>query len=185
MQSLYRAVFVDVWPWWIGGPAIGLFTLAFMRWGKRLLSGSGAYHGVLEALQGKGDPASDPFGRKVEPGDLPVQPNDKAPRWRVWFFIGLFLGGFISGGASGTWGDSASLPGLGEFLGLGPLGQLGVLFLGGILVGFGTRFAGGCTSGHAIVGISGRQWPSLLSTAIFFATGVAVTFLLHHLRGGL
>jgi uncharacterized membrane protein YedE/YeeE len=183
LSSLYRAIFVDVWPWWVGGPAIGLFTLAFQYFPKRLLSGSGTYHGVIEATQGKGDPETDPFGRRTGLGDLPVSHDDKAPRWRVWFFGGLALGGLLSGALAGGYAQDLSLPGMGAFFGLGAAGQIAVLALGGVLIGFGTRFCGGCTSGHAIVGISGRQWPSVAATAIFFATGMAATFLIHWLGG--
>jgi hypothetical protein len=44
--------------------------------------------------------------------------------------------------------------------------------LGGFLVGFGTRYARGCTSGHGILGLSAFQWPSLIATASFFAGGI-------------
>jgi uncharacterized membrane protein YedE/YeeE len=182
MHSLYQAVWVDTWPWWVGGPAIGLFVLAFMLFQNRLLTASASFQAVIEALQGKGDPATDPFARRAEVGDLPVEPGEPAPRWRVWFFAGLILGGLLSGVLGRGWGDQPTLEGLGDFLKLGPLGQVLALALGGIFIGFGTRFCGGCTSGHAIVGISGRQWPSLLATAIFFGTGMATSFLIHWLR---
>ena len=50
------------------------------------------------------------------------------------------------------------------------------LLLGGFLIGFGTRYAGGCTSGHSITGISNLNWPSLVATVFFFAGGLAVTW---------
>ena len=50
------------------------------------------------------------------------------------------------------------------------------LLIGGFCVGFGARYAGGCTSGHAISGISNLNWPSLLATACFFAGGLVVTW---------
>ena len=183
MNPLYQAVFVDVWPWWVGGPAIGLFVLAFMLFENRLLTASSSFQAVIEAVQGKGDPATDMFARKAEVGDLPVSESEKAPRWRVWFFVGLAVGGLLSAILMGAWANTAALAGQGDFLKVGPLGQMIALAVGGAFIGFGTRFCGGCTSGHAIVGISGRQWPSLLATAIFFGTGMAVTFLIHWLRG--
>jgi len=67
---------------------------------------------------------------------------------------------------------------------------LSLLFLigGGMLIGFGTRYAGGCTSGHAIMGLSNLQWPSLLAVIGFFIGGLLVTHLvlpslLPHLSG--
>jgi uncharacterized membrane protein YedE/YeeE len=48
--------------------------------------------------------------------------------------------------------------------------------LGGFLVGFGTRWAGGCTSGHAIMGLSNLQWPSLVATCCFMVGGILMTW---------
>lgn len=55
----------------------------------------------------------------------------------------------------------------------------GLMFFvfGGFLVGFGTRYAGGCTSGHAIMGLSNGQWPSLVATVSFMVGGFAMTNL--------
>ncbi len=50
--------------------------------------------------------------------------------------------------------------------------------IGGFLVGFGTRYAGGCTSGHAITGLSHLQWPSLIAVIGFFAGGLVMTYLI-------
>ena len=55
------------------------------------------------------------------------------------------------------------------------------LLVGGILIGFGTRYAGGCTSGHAITGIANLNWPSLVATIFFFVGGLTVTWGLGHL----
>ena len=59
----------------------------------------------------------------------------------------------------------------------GPLG-VGLLFGGGLLIGFGTRFANGCTSGHTIMGISALNWPSLVATIFFFVGGLIATWLI-------
>ena len=53
------------------------------------------------------------------------------------------------------------------------------LVLGGFLVGFGTRYAGGCTSGHAISGLSNLQWVSLVAVIGFFVGGLAITWLVY------
>ena len=50
--------------------------------------------------------------------------------------------------------------------------------LGGFLVGFGTRYAGGCTSGHAIMGLSNLQWPSLVATVMFMVGGITMTWFI-------
>ena len=56
----------------------------------------------------------------------------------------------------------------------------GLIFfvLGGFLVGFGTRYAGGCTSGHSIMGLSTLQWPSLVATCCFMAGGITTVYLI-------
>ena len=65
-----------------------------------------------------------------------------------------------------------------EFLPAAYKGWPGVLRLlfGGFLIGFGTRYAGGCTSGHSITGISNLNWPSLVATIFFFAGGLGITW---------
>ena len=68
-----------------------------------------------------------PVGQQVEVGDLPVDIRDHAPRWRVWFFAGLILGGLISATFAQTWATQASLDGLGDFLKLGEAGQIAAL----------------------------------------------------------
>jgi hypothetical protein len=50
-----------------------------------------------------------------------------------------------------------------------------MLFAGGLLVGFGTRYADGCTSGHSIMGMSSLKWPSLVATLSFFVGGLVLT----------
>lgn len=55
---------------------------------------------------------------------------------------------------------------------------LAILLIGGILVGFGARYAGGCTSGHAISGISNLQLPSLIATIGFFIGGLIMVHLI-------
>ena len=57
-------------------------------------------------------------------------------------------------------------------------GCFGVLALGGLMVGFGSRYAGGCTSGHAISGMSNLQWPSLIAVIGFFIGGLIMTFFI-------
>jgi uncharacterized membrane protein YedE/YeeE len=64
-------------------------------------------------------------------------------------------------------------------VGWGPVGKLGWMFVGGLLIGFGTRLAGGCTSGHGIFGLSNFEVPSLVATLSFMATGIITTNLLY------
>ena len=61
---------------------------------------------------------------------------------------------------------------------LGTLKGFILIVVGGFLVGFGTRYAGGCTSGHSIMGMSNLQWPSLVATCCFFAGGLLMTWVI-------
>jgi uncharacterized membrane protein YedE/YeeE len=151
--------------------------LSYFYLQNRLLGASSTYQAVWEAL----DPKKEDFDVLGSQAglDLPKLAGDPAPQWRVYFWLGLFFGGLLAGSLAGPLGP-LELPGLGNFLGMGLSGQLFVLFIGGILIGFGTRASGGCTSGHAITGISGLQWPSLLATLVFFAVGVATSFFIQH-----
>lgn len=56
--------------------------------------------------------------------------------------------------------------------------NIAILSIGGLLIGFGTRYAGGCTSGHAISGLSDLQWPSLIAVVGFFIGGLVMVHLL-------
>jgi uncharacterized membrane protein YedE/YeeE len=59
-----------------------------------------------------------------------------------------------------------------------------LIIVGGFMVGFGTRYAGGCTSGHSIMGLSNLQWPSLVATICFMVGGfVATWFILPYILG--
>ncbi len=56
--------------------------------------------------------------------------------------------------------------------------NIALLFVGGLLIGFGTRYAGGCTSGHAISGLSDLQLPSLIAVIGFFIGGLLMVHVL-------
>jgi uncharacterized membrane protein YedE/YeeE len=62
--------------------------------------------------------------------------------------------------------------------------SLGLMIAGGLLVGFGTRLGGGCTSGHGVCGVARLSARSLAATALFMAAGAAVVFVARHLVGG-
>ena len=102
-----------------------------------------------------------------------------ARSWRLPFVGGLLLGGVISAVAGGGWAPTWALGMLDARLGLGPAGKLAWMFIGGLFIGFGTRLAGGCTSGHGIFGLSNFELPSLVSTLSFMAGGLVTTQLLY------
>jgi uncharacterized membrane protein YedE/YeeE len=102
-----------------------------------------------------------------------------ARSWRLPFLAGLVLGGVLSAVLGGGWAASWELGILDQRIGLGPLGKVAWMFVGGLFIGFGTRLAGGCTSGHGIFGLSNFEWPSFVSTMSFMAAGVVTTQLIY------
>ena len=114
------------------------------------------------------------------------------------FLIGSVIGGFVAtnylSSPSPVKLSSATISDLNQLGikfdgGLNPTGlfsleamkdlkTLAILLIGGLLVGFGSRYAGGCTSGHAISGLSNLQVPSLVAVIGFFVGGLIMTFLI-------
>ena len=99
--------------------------------------------------------------------------------WRLPFLAGLVLGGFLSATFSNGWTPIWSLGMFDARIGLGHAGTLAWMFVGGLLIGFGTRLANGCTSGHGIFGLSNFELPSLVATLSFMAGGIVTTKLLY------
>lgn len=93
--------------------------------------------------------------------------------------LSIFVGGWLAAIAAGRFEFRLDMgDGFRELVTADPTQMTAVLFVGGVLVGFGTRLAGGCSSGHGLNGC-GRLYPvSILATAIFFGTAVLVSFLL-------
>lgn len=149
---------LDPWPWWFSGILIGLMVPALY-----IVAGKG--FGISSSLQHIGSACSPNTGIAY------LRDNDwRKNVWNLVFVVGIILGGVIANFLlSAT--PVEYLPA--SYYSLG--GVLRLLF-GGILVGFGTRYAGGCTSGHAITGLSNLNWPSLVATAFFFVGGLTVTW---------
>jgi uncharacterized membrane protein YedE/YeeE len=95
--------------------------------------------------------------------------------WRLPFLAGLVGGGALSAILGGGWSPTWSLGIFDEVIGFGPAGKVAWMFAGGLCIGFGTRLAGGCTSGHGIFGLSNLELPSLASTLSFMAAGFLTT----------
>ncbi|MFF0107554.1 YeeE/YedE family protein [Streptomyces hirsutus] len=93
--------------------------------------------------------------------------------------ISVFLGGFIAAVASGRFRLRYDMgPGFRNLVTADSTVMIAVLFVGGVLIGFGTRLAGGCSSGHGLSGCGRLRPVSIVATAVFFGTAVAVSFLL-------
>ena len=147
------------WPWYVSGPLIGLTLPA-------LLLLSGKTFGISSSFRHLGSICSP--HTKIEY----LREND----WRGESWNLLFVAGILIGAAVGMMVLSdARFPLLPEHYHNWD-GAIR-LFVGGLLVGFGTRYADGCTSGHSITGISNLKWPSLVATLSFFAGGLAVVHL--------
>ena len=104
--------------------------------------------------------------------------------WRLPFAAGLVLGGFLSAVLAGGWSPVWALGMFDRIIGFGPAGKLAWMFTGGLFIGFGTRLAGGCTSGHGVFGMSNFEWPSFLTTASFMAAGIVTTQLVYRVIFG-
>lgn len=103
--------------------------------------------------------------------DLLVQRKDEAFGWRLAFLAGLI-------GAPLLWRLFAELPPVQE------QASLIVLLVGGLLVGVGTRYANGCTSGHGICGLSRFSLRSLVAVMSFMCSAIVTVYILHHVLGG-
>jgi uncharacterized membrane protein YedE/YeeE len=99
--------------------------------------------------------------------------------WRLPFLAGLVAGGFISAALDGDWALTWQLGMFDSVVRFGPAGKLAWMFVGGLFIGFGTRLAGGCTSGHGIFGMSNLEMPSLVTTLSFMAGGIVTTQLVY------
>jgi uncharacterized protein len=142
------------WPWYISGPAIGLVVpLLYLLVGKPF--------GVSRSFSNF---CSLPVLAKLRPQTQQTKPSKDL--WNFFFVGGIPLGSYI-----GAHLLSIDLPQLLPDHYHSTNGMI-ALFAGGILVGFGTRYADGCTSGHSLTGLSNLQAVSLIATLSFFVGGL-------------
>jgi hypothetical protein len=126
----------------------------------------------------------DALEQAPQEADGPVQAPDGAKAQtipdHVVFLVCLALGGLVAARLHGRHDVTPLLSGAGfaRLTHHSPAAGVALLVLGGALVGFGTRMAGGCTSGHGMCGVSRWQKGSLLATVAFFGTGVVTAFVL-------
>lgn len=173
------------WPWYVAGPLIGLTVPLLLLVGGRMF-------GISSNLQH--------MCAAVLPSRYQLFHYDwkSTGGWNLVFALGILIGGTLAGlllagpeviDISDTTRSDLALLGVSDFDGFAPgnifswtglLSPLGFLLivLGGFLVGFGSRYAGGCTSGHAIMGLADFQLPSLLAVIGFFAGGLVATHFL-------
>jgi uncharacterized protein len=101
--------------------------------------------------------------------------------WRLPLLAGLVLGGLLSAVTGGGWHPTWALGVFDQAVGLGPAGKIAWMFVGGLFIGFGTRMAGGCTSGHGIFGNANLERPSIISTVCFMGAGIVTTQVVYRL----
>ncbi len=182
--------FYGTWPWYLSGFIIGAIMLLLIYFGKTF--GMSSNLRSICSILGAGKTAE--FFRF----------DWKSQRWNLVVVLGAMIGGwlavnYLSDGTGVNLNPQTvtelqqmkiDTPDVGEhkdklipdtFAGTevwqSPK-MLGILLLGGLLVGFGTRYAGGCTSGHAITGLSNLQLPSLIAVIGFFIGGLIMSWLL-------
>lgn len=175
---------IHPWPWYVAGPVIGLMVPLMLFIGNRSFGISNNLRHLCAITQ---------------PTQVDVdffRYNWKEHTWSLVFVIGTALGGYLAGVTFAnpeplqlpaatqemllSWGfllptaqalapDELFHPGVRNFT---------LLFACGVLVGFGTRYAGGCTSGHAITGLASLQLPSLIAVLGIFGGGLAASWFL-------
>ncbi|MCC7028851.1 MAG: YeeE/YedE family protein [Chitinophagaceae bacterium] len=173
------------WAWYVAGPLIGLIVPALLILGNKAFGISSSLRHICASCI----PANIPFFKYEWKKEI----------WNLFFVGGILLGGMIAVTFLANTNTQIIDPRLAAELasyGLHDYSQLvpaelinlqsvftvkGSLLMigGGLLVGFGTRYAGGCTSGHAIMGLSNLQWPSLIATICFMCGGfIMANFIL-------
>lgn len=182
----------EFWPWWWGGLAIGTIATLYPLLSGRLLGVSSIYAALftkrendslseLEAAllaetEAEFGPAEETSPRRSFTETL-ASWRLSAERFRPWFLVGIAIG---SGLISYHQGDFQLSLSLGQRFDLryGDFGVLPVVVLlsSGVMIGFGTRLGGGCTSGHGISGLARAQPGSALTTCVFWTTALAVAW---------
>ena len=160
-------VIQDPLPWFIAGPLLGLSVPLMLLLTGREPGVSGSFRHACALLPGT--KAIDYFRYDVLKEGL----------WQVLFVVGILLGGtWVQFGLGGA-GIPLFLP-----QNLTTAG-LALLFMGGLAVGFGTRWADGCTSGHTISGIANLSLSSVVASVCFFVGGVSASLVDRFVFGGI
>jgi uncharacterized protein len=172
------------WPWYIAGPIIGLTVPLLLLIGNKSFGISSSLRHICAACL----PANISFFKY----------DWRKEGWNLFFVSGILVGGFLASAYLSTGAslqinenlkselinygirDTSNLVPLDLFNWQNLLTIKGLIMMvaGGFLVGFGTRYAGGCTSGHTIMGISSLQWPSVIATCCFMIGGIISANLL-------
>ena len=172
------------WPWYIAGPLIGLTVPVLLLAGNKSFGVSSSFRHICAAIM--------PSGISYFRYDW------KKEAWNLFLVAGIVIGAFIA-----TYWINNGQPivvdehlvnelrsyNIDDYSKISPVELFNwnallsvkgfiIMIVGGFLVGFGTRYAGGCTSGHSIMGLSNLQWPSLVATCCFMIGGFITANLL-------
>jgi uncharacterized membrane protein YedE/YeeE len=179
---------LEPWPWYVAGPLIALTMFLLLFLGKQF----GMSSNLRIACSAVGASKAANF----------FTYNWKAERWNLTIVLGAVLGGFLastymSNNTVDINPETAAQ--LSEDYNINSTGEaylpteifdssqlsdpkiIAILLLGGFMVGFGARYAGGCTSGHAISGLSNLQLPSLIAVIGFFIGGLTMIHFIYPL----
>lgn len=175
-------IILGPWPWYVGGALVALIMIALVFLGKSF--GFSSNFRNICSMMGAGKSCS--F----------FDFNWKSQKWNLLFLVGAVIGGFVAANFLSTnqvpaisEETVAQLKSIGfesagtafaptELFGKLSIKNVLILAVAGLLIGFGTRYAGGCTSGHAISGLSNLQWPSLVAVIGFFIGGLTMVHIL-------
>ncbi len=150
----------DQLPWFVVGPLMGLTVVGLFAIANKPLGATRAYGETFRAAT----------LRRVNEA------------WRVWLFVGMAAGALLVSVLRGGPSFTLSYGLLGTLIPVGLL--IPILFGAGLLMGYGGRWSGGCTSGHGIRGMSALSPASIAATMTFMAVAVSLTFFLHVVTGG-
>lgn len=172
------------WPWYVAGPLIGLTVPVLLIIGNKSFGISSSLRHICAACI----PANIPFFKYEWTKEI----------WNLFFVGGIVVGGLVAvtllanpnpiiihpdlanelAGYGITNFDSMVPTDLFNWHAVLTLRGFIMMVLGGFMIGFGTRYAGGCTSGHSIMGLSTLQWPSLVATCCFMIGGIIMANVL-------
>ena len=149
-------------PWYVVGPGLGVVIIGLFVVANQPLGASGAYVQTAGLLRRRGGIAV----------------------WRVWYFVGMFVGGLVVTQVLRTSGGDIR-SGYDALTNVFPLWAVVPLVFGGAtLLGYGAGVAGGCTSGHGLCGTAQRSPASAAVTITFMTTAILTTLVLRILTGG-
>jgi uncharacterized membrane protein YedE/YeeE len=192
------------WPFWMVGATLAAAMITHYLVTRRMFAGSGRITALVDRV--RQGPINEPemseeelvaalraatleaFGDDAVSTPPPQEPTTPLPplppRMHIFdhglFLFGLVLGGALAAFTSGGLTVTTQVPGtlFSQIFGDSPVVAVAVMLVGGVFVGFGTRMAGGCTTGHGFCGVSRFQPGSLVSTGAFFGAGVVVSLIL-------